>query len=311
MNAENIVNVAIIGAGPAGYTAGIYTSRANLKPILFEGLQPGGQLTTTTEVENFPGFDEGIMGPTLMETMKKQAERFGTKIITAQVDEVDLSKRPFRIVSNGEEYFAKTVIIATGASARYLGLDSETEFMGRGVSACATCDGPFYNGRKVLVVGGGDSAMEEAIHLTKFAEKVYIIHRRDELRASKVMQKRAMENPKIEIVWNSVPVEVLGDQMGVTGARLKDTVTGEETEIAVDGFFLGIGHTPNTDLFKGQIDLYKNGFIKTAPDSTKTNVPGVFACGDVQDQKYQQAITAAGTGCMSALEAEEFLLEEE
>jgi len=311
MSETNIVNIAIIGAGPAGYTAGIYASRANLEPLLFEGLQPGGQLTTTTEVENYPGFDEGIMGPNLMEVMKKQAARFGTKIISAPVDSVDLSTRPFKLVSQGEEYLAKSVIIATGATARYLGLESETEFMGRGVSACATCDGPFYNGRKVLVVGGGDSAMEEAIHLTKFADKVYIIHRRDELRASKVMQKRAMDNPKIEIIWNSAPIEVLGDQMGVTGARLKDTVTGEEQEIEVEGFFLGIGHTPNTEMFKGQIDLFENGFVKTAADSTKTTVDGVFACGDVQDQKYQQAITAAGTGCMSALEAEEFLLENE
>lgn len=311
MTDNKLVDVAIIGSGPAGYTAAIYTARANLKPIVWEGLQPGGQLTTTTDVENFPGFENGILGPELMETMKRQAERFGARFIPAEVSEVDFSKRPFKIVAQGEEYFAKTVIISTGATARYLGLESETEFMGRGVSACATCDGPFYNGRRVAVIGGGDSAMEEAMHLTKFADKVYIVHRRDELRASKIMQKRAMDNPKIDILWNSVPIEVLGDQMGVTGVRLKDTVNGEERDLEVEGFFLGIGHTPNTKLFKGQLDMDGKGYLITAPDSTKTNVEGVFAAGDVQDSVYRQGITAAGTGCMAALEAEKSLLEEE
>lgn len=310
--AENeLIDVAIIGSGPAGYTAAIYTARANLAPIVWEGMQPGGQLTTTTEVENFPGFENGVLGPELMEAMKRQAERFGARFIPVAVSEVDFSKRPFKIVAQGEEYLAKTVIISTGATARYLGLESETEFMGRGVSACATCDGPFYNGRKVAVIGGGDSAMEEAIHLTKFADKVYIVHRRDELRASKIMQKRAMENPKIEILWNSIPLEVLGDQMGVTGVRLKDTVSGEQRDVEVEGFFLGIGHSPNTELFKGQLDMDDKGYLITAADSTKTNVEGVFAAGDVQDSVYRQGITAAGTGCMAALEAEKSLLEAE
>ncbi len=299
--------VAIIGSGPAGYTAAIYTARADLEPILFEGLQPGGQLTTTNEVENFPGFENGVMGPEMMEVFKRQAMRFGTQVVSAQVDKVDFSTRPFKLWSNGEAYTADSVIVSTGASARYLGLESEQAFMGMGVSACATCDGPFYRNRDVIVVGGGDSAMEEADHLTKFANKVYIVHRRDEFRASKIMQKRTLENPKIDVIWNAVPVEVLGDNTGMTGARLKNTVTGEENELKAEGFFLGIGHTPNTEIFKGQLELDAKGYIVVEPGTSKTNIPGVFACGDVQDPHYRQAITAAGSGCMSALDAEHYL----
>ena len=311
MSKENHHKVIIVGSGPAGYTAAIYTARADLQPLLFEGLQPGGQLTTTNEVENFPGYPEGVMGPQMMEDLRKQAERFGTKVLPFFVEKVDLSKRPFTVVAEGKEFTADVVIVSTGASARYLGLESEKKFMGRGVSACATCDGPFYRGVPVIVVGGGDSAIEEANHLTKFASKVYLVHRRDELRASKIMQKRALENPKIEMVWNSEVDEVLGDATGVTAARLRNVQTGELREIPIQGFFLGIGHTPNTDLFKGVLDLDSKGYIKTKPDRTATNVPGVFACGDVKDSYYRQAITAAGSGCQAALEAERWLEEQE
>lgn len=309
MGNERHWKVAIIGSGPAGYTAAIYTARAELKPVMFQGLQPGGQLTITNEVENFPGFPEGIMGPELMETMKKQAERFGTKIFPAPVDHVDVSSRPFKISSMGEQFTADSIIISTGASARYLGLPSETTFQGRGVSACATCDGPFYNGQKVIVVGGGDSAMEEAMHLTRFAEKVYVIHRRNEFRASKIMQKRVLNNPKIEVVWDSVIEEVVGDDSGVTGARVKHVKSGEVNTIEATGFFLAIGHTPNTELFKDVLDTDTKGYIITKPDSTQTNIEGIFAAGDVQDSKYRQAVTAAGSGCMAAVEAEHFLAE--
>ena len=305
------VKVAVIGSGPAGYTAAIYTARADLAPILFEGFQPGGQLTTTSEIENFPGFEEGIDGTKLMETMKRQSQRFGTTVEMSPVDKVDLSVRPFELEVMGKKVLADTIIISTGASARYMGLESEKKYQGFGVSACATCDGPFYRNRTVVVVGGGDSAMEEANHLTKFADKVIIAHRRDEFRASKIMRKRTMDNPKIEVAWNSVPVEVLGDGTGVTGVRLKDTQTGEEREVACEGFFLAIGHTPNTELFKGQLELDAKGYIVTAPDSTQTSVGGVFAAGDVQDSKYRQAVTAAGSGCMAALEAERWLTEQE
>ncbi len=311
MSKENHHKVIIIGSGPAGYTAAIYTARADMAPLLFEGLQPGGQLTTTNEVENFPGYPEGVMGQQMMEDLRKQAERFGTKVFPFHVSEVDLSQRPFTVKAEGKEWTADTVIISTGASARYLGLESEQKFMGRGVSACATCDGPFYRGVPVIVVGGGDSAIEEANHLTKFASKVYLVHRRDELRASKIMQKRALENPKIELVWDSVVEEVLGDATGVTGARLRNLKTDEIKELEITGFFLGIGHTPNTELFKGVIDTDEKGYIKTMPNRTATNVPGVFACGDVKDSYYRQAITAAGSGCQAALEAERWLEEQE
>ncbi len=308
---ETMYDIAVIGAGPAGYTAAIYTGRANLKTILFQGMQPGGQLTTTTEIENFPGFENGIQGPELMDVMMKQAQRFGTEIVPEPVDQIDLSNRPFAIKSMSKEIKAKAVIVATGASARYLGLESEQKFMGLGVSACATCDGPFYNERDIIVVGGGDSAMEEAMHLAKFGKKVYIVHRRDEFRASKIMQKRVLENPKIEVIWNAVPIEVLGDKMGVTGAKLKNTKTGEEFDVKAEGFFLAIGHTPNTEIFKDKLDLDKAGYILTEPGRAKTSVEGVYAAGDVQDHTYRQAITAAGSGCMAALEAERWLAEQE
>lgn len=302
--------VAIVGSGPAGFTAAIYTARADLAPVLFEGMQPGGQLTTTNDVENYPGFAEGVTGPELMDTLRAQSVRFGTEVVTREVTAVDFSKRPFRLtIDESDEVLAETVIIATGATARYLGLESETRLMGKGVSACATCDGFFYRDKVVCVIGGGDSAVEEATHLTKFATKVYLVHRRDELRASKIMQQRAFDNPKLEILWDSVPEEVLGDDV-VTGVRLKNVKTGETTDLPLDGFFLGIGHTPNTKVFGGQLEANESGYLITH-DGTKTSVPGVFAAGDVQDHVYRQAITAAGTGCMAALDAERFLEEEE
>ncbi len=306
---ENAVKkLIILGSGPAGLTAAIYAARAQLEPLVLEGIQPGGQLTITTDVENFPGFPEAITGPQLMEDMKKQAERFGTRFETAAADRADLGEDVKVIQAGSKEYRCRSLIISTGATARWMGLESEDRLKGHGVSACATCDGFFFKDRVVSVIGGGDSAMEEAVFLTKFASKVYVIHRRDKLRASKAMAQRAMDNEKIEFVWNSVPVEMLGSvENGVTGIRLKDTKSGDEKELGCDGIFLAIGHIPNTQPFIGQLDMDDKGYIITGPDSTETSVKGVFASGDVQDSKYRQAVTAAGTGCMAALEAEKYL----
>ncbi len=303
--------VIIVGSGPAGYTAALYSSRANLNPLVIEGHEPGGQLTTTTDVENFPGFPEGIMGPELMANMKKQAARFGTEYLQTHVSKVDLSKRPFKVIcENGSEFTAETLILSTGASAKYLGLPNEMELIGKGVSACATCDGFFFRDKVVHVVGGGDTAMEEALFLTKFASQVYVIHRRDSLRASMPMQERAMANEKIEFVWNTEVEEILFDDTGVTGIKVKNNQTGESSERKTDGFFLGIGHTPNTAFLEGQIKTDESGYIIPAnPPHPDTNVEGVFACGDVQDHYYRQAISAAGSGCMAAIRAERFLEE--
>jgi thioredoxin reductase (NADPH) len=300
--------VVIIGSGPAGYTAAIYAARANLAPLMITGVLPGGQLMLTTTVENYPGFVEGIQGPDLMETMKKQAEHFGTEMIADDVTAVDLSRRPFVIRAGSTTYEAHTVVVATGASAKLLGLDAETRLMGRGVSTCATCDGFFFRDQDIMVVGGGDSAMEEALYLARLGRKVEVVHRRDALRASKIMQERAFKNPKIGFIWDTTVDDIADVAKGkVTGVRLKNLKTGAVEDRAVDGLFIAIGHEPNTQLFRGQLDLLPNGYVKVVPGTTQTSVPGVFAAGDVQDFVYRQAVTAAGTGCMAALEAERFL----
>ncbi len=298
----------IIGSGPAGYTAAIYTARAELKPVLYQGLQPGGQLTITTEVENFPGYPKGEQGPQIMKDMEDQAKRFGTDIRFGIVTEVDFSSRPFKAkADDGKTIIADTVIIATGASARWLGLESEARFNGKGVSACAICDGFFYRGKDVAIVGGGDTAAEEATYLAKLCNKVYLIHRRDELRASKAMQNKVFNTKNIVTVFDNVVDEILGDNSGVTGVRVKSTKNGETKILDIMGIFMAIGHTPNTSIFKGQIDMDNSGYIITKPGTTTTNVEGVFAAGDVQDKHYRQAVTAVGTGCMAAIEAERFL----
>ena len=300
----------IIGSGPAGYTAAIYAARAMLEPVLVAGLQPGGQLTITTEVENYPGFADVIQGPWLMEQMKAQAEHVGTEIIQDIITEVDLDSRPMKAVGDsGKVYTADSIVIATGAQAKWLGLPSEQKFQGFGVSACATCDGFFYRDKVVAVVGGGNTAVEEALFLTNFASKVILIHRREELRAERILQKRLLEHDKVEVMWNRQVEDVLGTEnpLGVTGLRLGSTVGEPDVEIDVDGFFVAIGHAPSTDIFKGKVEMKPNGYIVTEPDSTATSVPGVYAAGDVTDETYRQAVTAAGMGCMAALEAEKFL----
>ncbi len=304
--------VIIVGSGPAGFTAGLYTARANLNPLLFEGSQPGGQLMITTEVDNYPGFENGIMGPDLMDTMRKQVQRFGAKSFFKTIMKAELSQKPFKLTADdGSEYTCDALIAATGASAKLLGLESEKKYMGYGVSACATCDGFFFKNQKVVVMGGGDTAMEEAIYLTKHASEVTVVHRRDELRASKIMQEKAFNNPKIKFQFDSVIDEIVGKEengsLSVTGVKLKNVKNGEITDFPCEGVFMAIGHKPNTDIFKGQLDMDEVGYLITKKATTETNIPGVFACGDAQDSYYRQAITAAGTGCMAAIDAERYL----
>lgn len=311
---NTVQKVIIIGSGPAGLTAALYAGRANLQPLVFEGLQPGGQLTITTEVENYPGFPKGVMGPEMMELFREQAQRFGADTQFKEVTAVDFSKRPFKVISEETEYFAETAIIATGASAKLLNIPSEKEYMGYGVSACATCDGFFFKNQEVFVVGGGDTAMEEASFLTKFASKVTIVHRRDQFRASRIMQDRVLKNPKVSVMWNSVVEEVLGEQQNgkktMTAVKLRDVKSGRSTTLKADGLFMAIGHQPNTSLFKGILEMDEKGYLKVQPGSTKTNIAGIFAAGDVADSSYRQAVTAAGTGCMAAIDAERFLAEQ-
>jgi thioredoxin reductase (NADPH) len=302
--------VVIMGSGPAGLTAALYTARANLEPIVFEGIEAGGQLTLTTDVENYPGFPDGVLGPELIDNMRKQAEKFGAKCVLAQVNSVDLTQRPFKVVAGEVVIEADTFIIASGASAKLLGLESEKHLLGHGVSTCATCDGFFFKDRELVVVGGGDTALEEGIFLTKFASAITIIHRRDKLRASKVLQERAFKNPKIKFLWDTVVREVIGDvEKGVTGVKIENVKTGETTIKECQGLFIAIGHNPNTEILKGQVEMNDNGYIITRDGATRTNIPGVFAAGDVQDHIYRQAITAAGSGCMAAMDAERFLEE--
>ncbi len=311
MTQENHHKVVIIGSGPAGLTAALYAGRANLAPTVFEGAQPGGQLTITTEVENYPGFPSGLMGPEMMDLFRKQAQRFGAECFFKVVEEVDFSKRPFKVIADGETHWGETVIVATGASAKLLGLASESDYMGYGVSACATCDGFFFKNQHVAVVGGGDTAMEEATYLTKHAARVTVIHRRNELRASKIMQERARKNPKIDFMWDSAVEEVLGvsenGHRKVTSVRIKNLKTNKVADYKFDGLFLAIGHQPNTKIFEGKLEMDSVGYLKTKPGNTATNIPGVFAAGDVADATYRQAVTAAGTGCMAAIDAEKFL----
>jgi thioredoxin reductase (NADPH) len=307
--AKDLYEVTIMGSGPAGLTAAIYTARANLEPVVFEGPQPGGQLTITTDVENYPGFEDGIMGPDLMNEMRAQAERFGSEVHMTKLTDVDTSQRPFRVtLEDGTEFHTKTLIIASGARARLLGLEAEDELMGHGVSTCATCDGFFFRGKELAVVGGGDSAMEEATFLTKFATKVTVIHRRDELRASQIMQDRAFKNDKVEFLWSHEVVDIIGDKEdGVKSLKVRDNKTEKIEDFPVDGLFIAIGHIPNTEIFKGDLDMDESGYINTKANSSETNIPGIFATGDVQDYTYRQAITAAGSGCKGAIDAERFL----